>query len=400
MQAKSLYVHIPFCRHKCAYCDFFSIPCRSAIPDAYIDSLLNEISFYRRKRFSADGFKTVYLGGGTPSLLSPNQLSRILGAACIPAPPEEVTVEVNPESLSEAHLEAFASCPAKRRRLSVGIQSLTPSALESVGRACGPKEARAALSLIRQHWPFELCLDLIAGLPCQSGTEFKDSLTECISYRPDHLSLYSLTLEEGTPLYRSIEGMDWDGDEADRQWLEGKGLLEAAGYVQYEVSNFCRKGRESLHNMAYWKQEDYIGIGSGATGSLYSFSDEAGIRWTNTRDIAVYTDFWHSGNGEGSIPRELERLDLAIEEEEFLMMGLRSTHGINSAEYRRRFSKLAPWKGNLEQRLGVTGGAWDRFSSLEGMAACCITEKEGEETNYSFTGQALAFLNTFLRHLT
>ncbi len=406
MNSKSLYIHIPFCRSKCAYCDFFSIGGKTAVPDAYLDSLIRELYFYK-ERYAIDCFHTIYIGGGTPSLLSPAQLTRLLQeASCCPLHPKEITVEMNPESLSGDLLKAFADSPAERRRLSLGIQSLNESALASVERHCKAEESRKALDFVTKYWKDDICLDLIAGLPCQTHEEFISSLTECLSCKPHHIPLYSLTIEEGTPLYRSIKNMNWDSDEADEQWITGKDLLESAGFFQYEVSNFCRKAHESLHNMAYWKQEDYIGIGSGATGSIYAFSGEGGIRWTNTKDLSRYIDFWQSRGkaapksfGE-EIPRETERLTLEIEEEEFLMMGLRSSCGINSGEYRRRFSSLKPWNGRLDQRLGVHGGAWEQFSSQAGLARDCRIRKAGGEDSYFFTGKALSFLNTFLRHLT
>lgn len=402
--SKSLYIHIPFCKAKCAYCDFFSLGNSGGIPDSYLDALLNEISFYKYT-YGTDRFRTVYVGGGTPSLLSPAQLSRLLGAACLSsAPPEEVTVEMNPESLSEGLLKTFSSCPAKRRRLSLGIQSLNGSALAGVGRNCSPSSAREALSLVKRTWKHELCLDLIAGLPGQTDEEFTQSLMECLSYTPDHMSLYSLTVEEGTPLSGSISRGEtaWDEDEADRQWLSGREILEKEGYAQYEVSNFCTEGHKSQHNLTYWRQEDYIGAGSGATGSIYSFSESDGLRWTNTRDVRAYTDFWRHGDtrGAGAIPRESEDLPLETEEYEFLMMGLRSTEGLSSAEYKRRFSAVEPWRGELAARLGVNGGAWERFSSIEELSEDCRIRQEGNDTRYSFTGKALSFLNSFLRHLT
>ena len=397
--SRSLYIHIPFCASKCAYCDFFSLGKSGGVADDYLDALLNEISFHKYAS-GTDSFRTVYLGGGTPSLLSPVQLTRLLQAACPEsAPPEEVTVEMNPESLSEGLLEAFSSCPAKRRRLSLGIQSLNAGALESVGRRCGPAAARKALSLARRLWKQELCLDLIAGLPGQTEDEFIRSLRECLSCWPDHLSLYGLTVEEGTPLHASISRGEtqWDEDEADAQWLSGREILEQEGYAQYEVSNFCRDGHKSRHNLAYWRQEDYIGAGSGATGSIYSFSGGGGLRWTNTQDIRAYTDFWKDGIPQDTsmIPRETETLPLETEEYEFLMMGLRSTEGVSAAEYKRRFSAVEPWRGDLAARLGVDGGAWERFSSLEGIAEGCGCGGG----RYFFTGKALSFLNSFLSHL-
>ena len=406
MISKSLYIHIPFCRSKCAYCDFFSRGESRSVPDAYLDALIRELSFYT-SRYGIEQFRTVYIGGGTPSLLSPPQLSRLLHAACSgPLQPEEVTVEMNPESLSEDLLAVFAACPADRRRLSLGIQSLQATALNAVNRHCTAAETRKALELTAEHWQGDLCLDLIAGLPCQTDTAFIRSLNDCLAYRPQHISLYSLTIEEGTPLYTAIGSMNWNADAADEQWIIGKELLEAAGFCQYEVSNFCKKGHESRHNMTYWQQEDYIGIGSGATGSVYDFSGEGGLRWTNTKYIETYSAFWNACSksdslpAEDAIPRETERLTLEIEEEEFLMMGLRSTYGISAGEYQRRFPMIEPWRGQLELRLGVRGGAWERFSSQDSMASGCKIHRKGDEVTYAFEGKALSFLNSFLRLLT
>ena len=153
--------------------------------------------------------------------------------------------------------------------------------------------------------------------------------------------------------------------------------------------------------MAYWSQGSYIGIGSGATGSVYSFSGGGGLRWTNSRDIERYCGFWQSTpGGDADLPRETERLTLELEEEEFLMMGFRSVRGVSSGDYRRRFAPLSPWRGDLSSRLGVRSGAWERFSSRRPFAGGCHVEEEEDGRRYYFTGSALAFLNSFLRLLT
>ncbi len=377
-----------------------------SVPDTYLDALSNELSFYKRL-YGIEYFQTVYIGGGTPSLLSPHQLSKLLSSVYPERkPPEELTIEMNPESISENLLECFASSPAKKKRLSLGIQSLSDKALDSVGRHCKANDARKALSLVKKHWKDDLCLDLIAGLPFQTDEDLRKNIEECLACTPQHISLYSLMVEEGTPLYRNIKNLDWDSDAADEQWILGKEIIEDSGYIQYEVSNFCKKGHESLHNMAYWKQNDYIGIGSGATGSIYSYSKKGGLRWTNTKEIELYSTFWktfspsHDNLTTERIPRETEILPLEIEEEEFLMMGLRSIHGINSEEYKKRFRKLMPWKGQLADRLGVVDGAWKHFSALNGLTEGCLIKETEHGQQYSFRKNALSFLNTFLKLLT
>jgi oxygen-independent coproporphyrinogen-3 oxidase len=224
------------------------------------------------------------------------------------------------------------------------------------------------------------------------------SLEKIISYRPDHISMYTLTIEDGTPLAKRIdEGEPWDADEADRQWISGRDFLIKNGFNQYEVSNFSLPGCESRHNMAYWMQESYIGLGAGACSSVYSFErGTPGLRWTNTSDIEKYRDFWKDGaeirTGQEKNTREEEILDLETEEYEFLMMGLRTLRGISAAEYNKRFSSLK-WHGNLEERL-ETGG----WSELGEKGLCgCARGISGDR--FFLTKEGILFLNSFLRDL-
>lgn len=408
MFSPSLYIHIPFCLSKCDYCDFFSIPCGNCdsgyVPDNYITALINELHYYRDV-YQVDSFRTLYIGGGTPSLLRSDQLKRILQvvASFSSVAPEETTVEMNPETVSEDLLGIFAEYGSGIRRLSLGIQSLNDSALTYVHRHCTAEKARKALDLVKKTWRGELNLDIIAGLCAQNPVEYMSSLKEILSYESEHISLYTLTLEEGTPLYKNLRcGAAWDGDEADDEWLEGRAELLLHGYNQYEVSNFAKKGHESRHNLRYWKQDDYIGIGSGATGTIYSFEEnKKGFRWTDCTDVASYISFWDSFCDKSlPFPREEESLSLETEEEEFLMMGLRSTFGISAAEYKKRFSPVKPWQGDLEARLGVRTGAWKRFSELEGISGGCMIKRCENDYIYSLEGNSLMFLNTFLKYLT
>ena len=235
-------------------------------------------------------------------------------------------------------------------------------------------------------------LDVIAGLGGASQKEFEQSLREILAWEPEHISLYTLTVEEGTPLAKRIEaGERWSQEEADCQWLLGRDLLKKNGFLQYEVSNFSKPGHESVHNMTYWKQEDYIGIGAGASGSLYDFTGKGGYRWTNTRNLDLYRSFWTGGKiSHEGIPEEKEELPLEVEEFEYIMMGLRTTRGINSQEYERRFSSLK-WKGDLSERLGEKVGLWNDWQKRE------MAERRGGD--YYLTEKGLLFLNSFLTSL-
>lgn len=425
-----LYVHIPFCLAKCAYCDFFSVASASSsgggpfVPDSYIKALLCEAEFYRNC-YGIDSWRTVYIGGGTPSLMSASQMEWLLQGLLsgTQKAPLEFTIEMNPESLTLEKVTVAGDCGVTR--LSLGIQSLCQKALDAVGRHCRALCARDVLDKLRPAWKGDLSLDAIAGLPNQNSREFESSLKKILDYKPDHFSLYSLMIEEGTPLERSISSgkIAFDDDEADRQWLLGRDILEQRGFLQYEVSNFALKGHESLHNGSYWKQLDYVGIGAGATGSLYSFDGKGGgngIRWTGSRDIGRYTSFWNEffGNKDGfsfgqggrghffagrgalptsllpGIPADFESLDLETLEFEYLMMALRTLEGVNDAEYARRFSGLEPWKGNLRKRL------WENplWKEFEEKNMCLSLESPGGGMNFALNREGLLFLNSLLRN--
>ncbi len=394
----SLYVHIPFCRKKCDYCDFFSLPRGSGenpVSDEYVDSLLHEAVFYKNL-YSVSSWKTIYLGGGTPSLLSPGQLRKLLqGLISLSSVfPEEITVEINPESLTPLFLEAAKDCGVNR--LSVGIQSLNDEELSAVNRGCTRQQALKALSLLENQWKGRLSTDLIAGLPGQTKESLQSSIRELSSFsKIDHISLYTLTIEDGTPLAAKIDGgeVDWDYQKADELWLLGRDLLENCGYFQYEVSNFAKPGYESIHNQTYWNLEDYIGIGSGASGTVYGSLSQTGCRWNNSRNIHDYLDFWKAGDDFtdlAAIPREIENLEKDTEVFEYVMMGFRLRKGISSNKFFNRFGK------SLEEYLGCENGVFKKWEN-ESLAQRKIDW--GGDSWYSLNRQGILLLNRFLEEL-
>lgn len=392
----SLYVHVPFCRQKCDYCDFFSIPSNRAscvCPDEeYVRSVLNEIRFYVKK-YSVSRWKTVYIGGGTPSQLGAKLLFELVSgikSAVSDKTADEFTVEMNPEDLTEDILNSAQKAGVDR--ISTGIQALDQKALDSVNRHCPLQTAISSLELLQKKWKKKLSVDFIAGLPGQTYSSFKKQFETVFNFKNiDHISLYSLTLEENTPLYKKIESgkIKWSQQKTDRMWILGRKILKENGFIQYEVSNFARTGAESLHNKVYWHLENYIGCGSGACGSVYG---EVSERWTNTCSVKNYENFWLDFNPESEIPesvRQVEKIDLQTQEFEWLMMGFRLLEGVCSEEFKKRFGK------SLEERIGVKDGLFFEWSKKH----LARSYKKDGKTFYALNERGLMLLNLFLESL-
>ena len=392
----SLYVHVPFCRQKCDYCDFFSIPSNRAscvCPDEeYVRSVLNEIRFYVKK-YSVSRWKTVYIGGGTPSQLGAKLLFELVSgikSAVSDKTADEFTVEMNPEDLTEDILNSAQKAGVDR--ISTGIQALDQKALDSVNRHCPLQTAISSLELLQKKWKKKLSVDFIAGLPGQTCSSFKKQFETVFNFKNiDHISLYSLTLEENTPLYKKIESgkIKWSQQKTDRMWILGRKILKENGFIQYEVSNFARTGAESLHNKVYWHLENYIGCGSGACGSVYG---EVSERWTNTCSIKNYENFWLDFNPESEIPesiRQVEKIDLQTQEFEWIMMGFRLSEGVCSEEFKKRFGK------SLEERIGVKDGLFFEWSKKH----LARSYKKDGKTFYALNERGLMLLNLFLESL-
>ncbi|QNL97720.1 radical SAM family heme chaperone HemW [Treponema sp. Marseille-Q4132] len=404
-----LYVHIPFCTSKCSYCDFFSIPCAEKIGDEYIDAVLNEAAF-AASLCDIDSWKTIYVGGGTPSLLSEKQIDFLFSGLLKMSrkAPLEVTMEVNPSDVTESLLHAASASGVTR--ISCGIQSFNDSSLRRVRRRSRADDVYRALSLFDKNRPKALSVDMIARLPEETDASFASGLKTLLSYAPDHISLYSLTVEEGTPLCTEIESgkIRHNIDASDALWISGRDFLCNAGYELYEVSNFCRRGGECLHNLAYWNLESYAGIGAGAVGTFYG--KNMSVRFTNTRDIGSYVRFWKSkkidaedlrsriffsddfrtvqGAAErrfGKLPFSVEYIDKKTEAFEFFMMGLRMTRGICRETYEKRF-------GTFPEKAETL------FKSWEGRGLALRREKNGERF-YALTKEGLLFLNELLEAL-
>ena len=338
-----IYIHIPFCRSKCDYCDFYSLAGREERMDDYQKALLAHLA---ETAPLARGIPvdTVYFGGGTPSFYGDKRLRELLAAVGKQFTLEkgaEITLEANPDSVDFKALKRLRK--AGFNRLSLGMQSACPAELEAVHRPHTPQQTDQAATAARKAKFQNLSLDLIYGLPGQTMDSWKATVEHALSLIPQHLSCYGLKVEEGTPLQRRVEAGEVLPDD-DRQadlYLWTAGRLERAGYPQYEISNFAKPGFPSRHNLRYWQLRPYIGFGPGA------HSDFGGRRYSWVRDLDGYIDGVLKG---GTILDSQELIPQRERGSEYLMLRLRTVEGIEEWEYRGTyFMDFAPLEARLEE---------------------------------------------------
>lgn len=334
--ALGLYVHIPFCASKCAYCDFASVALGDAggtsVARRYLRALFIETD---RRAMSAEfrgaPVRTVYLGGGTPTILPPDWIAEILTRLRHRfsfEPDAEVTIEANPGTVDEEAIAALLS--AGVNRLSLGVQSFSEEVLQTLGRLHSAAEARGAISAVRAAGCTNLNLDLMFGIPKQSMAQWQDTLRQTIEAEPEHISLYALSVEPGTPLSCAIAKGDVpppDDDLAAGMYETAHDMLKRVGFEHYEISNFAREGSQCRHNRIYWADEEYLGLGA----SAHSF--RSGVRWNNCADAEVYINWLERGR----LPvARSEALSAAERVGEMLILGLRRAEGVSSADVAAR----------------------------------------------------------------
>ena len=341
----SLYVHIPFCLTKCPYCDFNTYQgIEAQFPD-YLDAVVAEIGAWSQA-LGRPAVPTVFLGGGTPSYLPDGGVARILDAVVAGfgvRPAAEITAECNPNDLSDARCAGLRA--AGVNRISIGVQSMDNGLLAMLGRRHDAAEAAAALERARRAGFDNINLDLMYGLPQQSLAQWRDTMAQTLALAPEHLSLYALTLEDGTPLRRWVEQgrlPEPNPDLAADMYDYARTALAGAGYHHYEISNWSQPGRESQHNLAYWRNLQWLGVGPGAHSAL------AGCRfWTvrSPRDYARRADEWlRMATDAGAWPSitsqrirqvptvdDLEEIDAATAAAETMFLGLRLLDGMDLA---------------------------------------------------------------------
>jgi len=331
-----LYLHLPFCLSKCAYCDFASTPIEASggLPAArrYLDALNIELDLRAASaEFHGARVDSIYFGGGTPTVLPAEWLAEMISRIrmrFVVAENAECTVEANPGTVDEAKVSAFLA--AGINRISLGVQAFSDLVLHLLGRCHTAGEAADAIEAVRAAGCRNLNLDLICGVPTQSLADWQETLQQALSARPEHISAYGLSVEEGTPLAAAIESGDLpevDQDLAGDMFEAAAAVLAGAGYAHYEISNFALPGFECRHNRRYWAGDEYLGLGASA------HSYRAGVRWNNCRDAAVYA----SNVEAGLLPvARAERLTPRARMGELLMLGLRRLEGVSEAEVARR----------------------------------------------------------------
>ena len=305
---RHLYVHLPFCAHRCGYCDFVTLVGRPDQHARYVDALLGELAL--EGGVLSEPLETIFLGGGTPTFTEPEALRRLLGA--LPSA-SEVTIEANPETVTAELARLLAE--SRITRVSLGVQSFQTGLLEVLERRARPDDVRRAIYHLRDAQIDNISLDLIYGIPGQEPSHLERDLDEALALEPDHLSCYELEAKPGTRFTHRY------GDELVRQGEAMEGYFQrvverlvAAGYRWYETANFCRPGRQSRHNLGYWLGRDYLGLGIGAVSTV------AGLRWRNAPSLGGYLRALEDA---GAPARELEPIDGETHRRERLMLGLR-----------------------------------------------------------------------------
>lgn len=325
-----LYIHIPFCKHKCSYCDFTSFPDKLGLQDAYMACLIKEIKLRGEELKKAKGedylFDTVYFGGGTPSVIDYKYIGAVIKQLKLSFSVEkdaEITIELNPGTVSAEKIAAYKKYGVNR--FSVGLQSAIDSQLEDVGRIHTARDYVYCMSLLKGE---NVSTDVMLGLKGQTLDDVKKTITLADKCGSSHMSVYALTVEDGTPIYTDyLNGELPDGDEVASMYAGAVELLKNLGYARYEVSNFAKKGKESRHNLNYWRRGEYLGFGVSASSFMF------GRRFTNTFNLDEYMKCVLSGFYPVVDNEEVTPADAEFE---FIMLAMRTRYGVNL----KRFNKL------------------------------------------------------------
>ncbi len=350
----SLYIHIPFCLSRCGYCSFFSVPFSSAKLKSYLGILLQEKQLYTD--LLDKPLKSIYLGGGTPSLLSARQINELLAGLTWNSE-AEITLEINPLQITRNYLAELVKTPVNR--LSIGLQSMDNQQLNWLGRRHKAEQMAQKITLCREFGYHNLSLDFIYGLPVGVGKlSLKQNLESILALQPQHISCYLLSLEEDCAFFSQSPSLPED-EELAEQYTGICNILTQASYEHYEISNFARTGYASQHNLGYWKGVNYLGLGASAAGWVKPF------RYTNPADLQQY----YKNVEQGVRLPEAELCSSEQEQNDWLMMGLRLTGGISLRDFKDMFgielASLYQEKINKLISIGMLKLTEDRLALTE-----------------------------------
>jgi oxygen-independent coproporphyrinogen III oxidase len=328
-----LYIHIPFCKSECSYCAFYKERFTPRIVDQWLKATAQEIQWIAARYDLLP--KTIYIGGGSPSVLSIDQfntLAQVITHAFDMRNCKEWTIEANPESIDAGKVRAWVD--AGINRISIGAQSFEPEILKHMHRTHTPEMVEEAIARVRTHPDIALGLDIIAGFPGATEQSWLETLSRLVAIRPEHISVYECTMHPGTRLHREIENKstkELSHTQRNRALRMAERFLEENGYEHYETSNFCLKGKRCLHNTAVWLGKDYVGIGPGASSRV------GDMRWTNRPDLANYLKHTPDINA----PREEDRLSPEQDATERLMFAFRLRDPVSLDDFSPHDAELA-----------------------------------------------------------
>ena len=321
-----IYVHIPFCRSKCSYCDFASFPDKLCYAESYMACVYREMSF-RKEELKNKKFDTLYIGGGTPSVIDESYIGMLVAAARKNfdlAGDAEITIELNPGTVTAEKIAFYKKCGINR--YSVGLQSAIDSQLADIGRIHTAQDFADCAAMLKGE---NFNADVLIGLKGQTAEDVVYTINFAAKAGASHISMYALTPEDGTPIYTDyLNGELPDSDEVAALYDAGRERLMELGFIRYEVSNFCKPGKGSLHNLNYWRRGEYIGFGVSASSCIDN------VRFTNTFDLDEYFKCILSDH----LPViDSEEIDLQGQKEEFVMLAMRTAEGVSAARYKRQF---------------------------------------------------------------
>ncbi len=342
MKEVGIYVHIPFCKHKCYYCDFISFADKNSLIDEYIKWLNYEIKEvgqgnrldYENKLDDLVFVKTIYIGGGTPSFIESKYITEILKTIkenFVVDEDAEITMEMNPGTVNENKLKDYYNCGINR--LSIGLQETNNALLKEIGRIHTYEDFKNTYSLVRNVGFKNINVDLMLGLPNQNILDLENSINKILDLDPEHISVYSLILEENTVLKNKVDQgiLTLPEDEMERKmYYTVKNMLENNGYIHYEISNFAKKGFESKHNLDCWNQKEYMGFGAAAHSYTNNF------RFSNIENIEEYINNFKNNKEEDNLIFH-EKQNRESKMKEYMMLGLRKIEGVNIQQFKNKF---------------------------------------------------------------